>query len=135
MTGICKFARHVSRYVERVETTGRPLVLTRHGKPVAALVAVDAGSLEDLILAHAPDFAASLPRRRSGARNRRHTTIGTSARLTQNRGRRRGYQEPAKASGTLLGLDPCALALSRWIAFRSRTARRDSSMWLWSLLT
>jgi prevent-host-death family protein len=60
MTGIRKFARHMSRYVERIETTGRPLVLTRHGKPVAALVAVDAGSLEDLVLAHAPDFAASL---------------------------------------------------------------------------
>jgi prevent-host-death family protein len=60
MTGIREFARNVSRYLERVETTGRPLVLTRHGRPVAAVIAVDAGSLEDLILAHAPDFAASL---------------------------------------------------------------------------
>jgi prevent-host-death family protein len=60
MTGIREFARNVSRYVERVETTGRPLVLTRHGKPVAALVAVDAAHLEDVVLAHAPDFAASL---------------------------------------------------------------------------
>jgi prevent-host-death family protein len=60
MTGIREFARNVSRYVERVETTGRPLVLTRHGKPVAALIAVEAGSLEDFVLAHAPDLAASL---------------------------------------------------------------------------
>jgi prevent-host-death family protein len=60
MTGIREFARNVSRYVERVETTGRPLVLTRHGKPVAALIAVEAGDLEDFILAHAPDLAASL---------------------------------------------------------------------------
>jgi prevent-host-death family protein len=60
MTGIREFARNVSRYVERVETTGRPLVLTRHGKPVAALVAIEAGNLEDFILAHAPDLGASL---------------------------------------------------------------------------
>jgi prevent-host-death family protein len=60
MTGIREFARHVSHYVERVERTGRPLVLTRHGKPVAALIAVEAGNLEDFILAHAPDLAASL---------------------------------------------------------------------------
>jgi prevent-host-death family protein len=60
MTGIREFARNVSRYVERVDTTGRPLVLTRHGKPVAALIAVEAGDLEDFILAHAPDLAASL---------------------------------------------------------------------------
>jgi len=60
MTGIREFARNVSRYVERVEATGRPLVLTRHGKPVAALIAVEAGDLEDFILAHAPDLAASL---------------------------------------------------------------------------
>jgi prevent-host-death family protein len=60
MTGIREFARNVSRYVERVETTGRPLVLTRHGKPVAALIAVEAENLEDFILAHAPDLAASL---------------------------------------------------------------------------
>jgi prevent-host-death family protein len=60
MTGIREFARNVSRYVERVERTGRPLVLTRHGKPVAALIAIEAGDLEDFILAHAPDLAASL---------------------------------------------------------------------------
>jgi prevent-host-death family protein len=60
VTGIREFARNVSRYVERVETTGRPLVLTRHGKPVAALIALEAGDLEGFILAHAPDLAASL---------------------------------------------------------------------------
>jgi prevent-host-death family protein len=60
MTGIREFARNVSRYVERVETTGRPLVLTRHGRPVVAVVAVDAESLEDLIVARAPAFVASL---------------------------------------------------------------------------
>jgi prevent-host-death family protein len=58
--GIREFARHVSRHVERVEKTGRPLVLTRHGKPVAAVIALDAETLEDFVLAHAPDLAASL---------------------------------------------------------------------------
>ena len=58
--GIREFARHVSRYVERVETTGRPIVLTRHGKPVAALIAIDAADLEDFVLAHAPNFVANL---------------------------------------------------------------------------
>jgi prevent-host-death family protein len=58
--GIREFARHVSRYVEQVERTGRPLVLTRHGKPVAALIAIDAADLEDFVLAHAPNFVANL---------------------------------------------------------------------------
>jgi prevent-host-death family protein len=58
--GIREFARHVSRYVERVERTGRPLVLTRHGKPVAAVIAIDAADLEDFVLAHAPNFVANL---------------------------------------------------------------------------
>ena len=58
--GIREFARQVSRHVERVEKTGRPLVLTRHGKPVAAVIALDAETLEDFVLAHAPDLAASL---------------------------------------------------------------------------
>lgn len=58
--GIREFARHVSRHLEQVERTGRPLVLTRHGKPVAALIAIDAADLEDFMLAHAPNFVANL---------------------------------------------------------------------------
>ena len=54
--GIRDLARNVSRYVEDVITTGMPLVVTKHGRPVAAIVALDADGLEDLVLAHAPEF-------------------------------------------------------------------------------
>lgn len=60
--GIRELARHASRIVERVKTTGRPTLITRHGRPVAALVPVDEAELEDWILANAPEFVRSMRR-------------------------------------------------------------------------
>ena len=54
--GIRELARQASQIVEQVESTGRPALITRHGKPVAALVPIDEGELEDWILANAPEF-------------------------------------------------------------------------------
>ena len=36
--------------------TGRPAIVTRHGRPVTALVGLDPDELEDYVLAHAPEF-------------------------------------------------------------------------------
>lgn len=54
--GIRDLTRHASKVLEEVESSRRPTLVTRHGKPVAALVPVDDEALEDFILATAPEF-------------------------------------------------------------------------------
>lgn len=48
--------RRPSQVVDEVVRTGRPAIVTRHGRPVTAMVAIDPDELEDFILAHAPEF-------------------------------------------------------------------------------
>lgn len=54
--GIRALARQASQIVEQVESTGRPALITSHGKPVAALIPIDESELEDWILDNAPEF-------------------------------------------------------------------------------
>ena len=51
--------RRPSQVVDEVVRTGRPAIITRHGRPVTAMVAVDPDELEDFVLAHAPAFVRS----------------------------------------------------------------------------
>lgn len=51
--------RRPSQVVDEVLRTGRPAIITRHGRPVTAMVAVDPDQLEDFVLAHAPEFVRS----------------------------------------------------------------------------
>jgi prevent-host-death family protein len=51
--GIRALAANVSAVVSDVANTGRPAVVTKHGQPVAALIAI--GDLEDLLRARAAD--------------------------------------------------------------------------------
>jgi prevent-host-death family protein len=48
--------RRPSQVIDEVVRTGRPAIVTRHGRPVTALVALDPDELEDYVLAHAPEF-------------------------------------------------------------------------------
>lgn len=48
--------RRPSQVVDEVIRTGRPAIVTRHGRPVTAMVAIDPDELEDFVLAHAPEF-------------------------------------------------------------------------------
>ena len=48
--------RHPSQVIDEVLRTGRPAIVTRHGRPVTAMVALDPDELEDYVLAHAPEF-------------------------------------------------------------------------------
>lgn len=57
---IRELSRKTGEVVEEVVNTGRPALVTRHGRVVAALVAVDAEALEDFVLANAPEFVASM---------------------------------------------------------------------------
>ena len=51
--------RRPSQVVDEVVRTGRPAIVTRHGRPVTAIVALDPDELEDYVLAHAPEFVRS----------------------------------------------------------------------------
>jgi len=48
--------RNPSHVIDEVVRTGRPAIITRHGRPVTAMVAIDADELEDFVLAPAPEF-------------------------------------------------------------------------------
>lgn len=58
IVGIRDLSRNASRVVDQVSSTGSPMIITKHGRPVAALVAVDPDALEDFVLATAPAYAA-----------------------------------------------------------------------------
>jgi prevent-host-death family protein len=49
-------SRHPSRVVDEVVRTGRPAIITRHGRAVTAMVALDPDGLEDWVLSQAPEF-------------------------------------------------------------------------------
>jgi prevent-host-death family protein len=53
-------SRRPSQVVDEVIRTGRPAIITRHGRPVTVMVAIDPDELEDFVLARAPEFASSM---------------------------------------------------------------------------
>ena len=53
---IRELGRNPSRVIDDVVRSGRPAIITRRGRPVTAMVAVDTDELEDFVLAHAPEF-------------------------------------------------------------------------------
>lgn len=53
-------ANNASAVVDEVATSGRPAVVTKHGKPVAAVVPIDQEALEDWVLANGPEFVANM---------------------------------------------------------------------------
>lgn len=58
--GIRDLARQASHVVSDVEKSRKPALITRHGKPVAALVPVDESELEDWVLANTPGFVRAM---------------------------------------------------------------------------
>lgn len=60
MIGIRDLSRNASRVIDRVAGTGDPMIVTKHGRPVAAVIAVDPDALEDFLLATAPEYAAAI---------------------------------------------------------------------------
>lgn len=60
MMGIREFSRKVSSAIEEVERSGHPAVLTRHGRPVVAVIPLDGDGFEDFVLAHVPEFALAM---------------------------------------------------------------------------
>ena len=58
--GIRDLSRNASQVIDQVSTTGNPMIVTKHGRPVVAVIAVDPDALEDFVLATAPEYAAAM---------------------------------------------------------------------------
>lgn len=57
---IRELARNTSKVIDDVSKRHRPTLVTRAGRPVAAVVPIDAEALEDWILANAPEFVEGM---------------------------------------------------------------------------
>src|SRR6266849_1419625 len=57
---IRELARNTSKVIGDVARRNRPTIITRGGRPVAAVVPIDADALEDWILANSPEFVRGM---------------------------------------------------------------------------
>lgn len=55
-----ELARNTSKVIDDVERSKRPAIITRSGRPVAAVVPIDSEALEDWVLANAPEFVEGM---------------------------------------------------------------------------
>ncbi len=56
--GVRDLANRASAVLDELEHGGRPIIVTRRGRPVAVLAPIDAEAFYDYVLAHAPEFVA-----------------------------------------------------------------------------
>jgi len=56
--GVRDLANRASAVLDQLEQGGQPVIVTRHGRPVAVLSAIDAEEFYDYLLAHSPEFVA-----------------------------------------------------------------------------
>jgi prevent-host-death family protein len=68
-----ELARNTSKVIDDVERLKRPAIITRSGRPVAAVVPIDSNALEDWILSNAPVFVEGM--RKADEEFRRGETI------------------------------------------------------------
>jgi prevent-host-death family protein len=57
--GLRQLSRETADVVEQLQSNGEPVVVTRHGRPVAALITVDDSRIEDLLLSSTPSVIES----------------------------------------------------------------------------
>lgn len=60
VVNVRELARRTSQVIGAVQTTKRPTLVTRAGRPVAAVIPVDPDLLEDWVLANAPEFVEAI---------------------------------------------------------------------------
>lgn len=109
VVGIRELSRDTSRIVQEFERTGEPVIVTREGRPIGALVAVDQRRLEDLVLATAPEF---VERRRRAEEEVRAGQTQSLRELAAERGVEPPAETPAEASLTELASESTAEQLS-----------------------
>ena len=57
---IRELARNTSKVIGDVARRNRPTIITRDGRPVAAVIPIDADALEDWVLANSPEFVKGM---------------------------------------------------------------------------
>jgi len=55
VVGIRQLSRETSKVIQKFEETGEPVIVTREGRPIGALMPVGQTELQDLVLATAPE--------------------------------------------------------------------------------
>ncbi len=55
-----ELARKTASVIQGVQSSGRPALVTRNGRPVVALIPIDEGALEDWLLERAPDITRAV---------------------------------------------------------------------------
>jgi prevent-host-death family protein len=58
--GVREFSGKVSKYIDEVERSGKPVIITRHGRPAVAMLRVDVDRLQALTVAAAPRLIQDL---------------------------------------------------------------------------
>jgi prevent-host-death family protein len=58
VVGIRQLSRETSRVIQEFEESGEPVIVTREGRPIGALMPVGEAQLQDLVLELAPEFRA-----------------------------------------------------------------------------
>ena len=71
---IRELARNTSQVIGDVARRNRPTIITRGGRPVAAVIPIDADALEDWILANSPEFVKGM--QKADAELRLRQTVG-----------------------------------------------------------
>jgi prevent-host-death family protein len=56
VVGVRELGRHASKVVSDVRRSGRPVIVTVNGQPVAVVVPLKAEDLEDYVLRHGEQF-------------------------------------------------------------------------------
>lgn len=88
VVNVRELARRTSQVIGAVQTTKRPTLVTRAGRPVAAVIPVDPDLLEDWVLANAPEFVEAMAQGDRELREGR--TVSFDAYLATRRRRRAG---------------------------------------------
>lgn len=55
-----ELARNTASVIHGIQSSGRPALVTRNGRPVVALVPIDEAALEEWLLAQSPDITRAV---------------------------------------------------------------------------
>src|SRR5712691_8184391 len=98
VVNVRELSRNTSRVIGNVTKSRRPTLITRAGKPVAAILAVEAEDWEDWVLANTPEFVASIREGNEDVRRGRTITLDEYVAARRRRVRRKPYRA-AKGAG------------------------------------
>jgi prevent-host-death family protein len=91
-----ELARNTSKVIDEVSRRRRATLVTRGGRPVAAVVPIDADALEDWILANAPEFVEGMRLADEEMRQGKTVWLDERGRIMPRTPRRRAARRSAR---------------------------------------